>query len=109
MTSTGRGGVAGVRRPWSELEIEALRLHYAQPIVDLSRLAKKLKRTHASVALKASRLGLGIFERPKAAQLSLRPRTPTAAETRAHDNECHDLHDRREFGAGLAAAAEASA
>jgi hypothetical protein len=61
---------------WSKADIEKLERHYAQPGVDLAKVAMSLGRTEAAVAIKASRLGLGDYSRPKRVQLALNYHSP---------------------------------
>jgi hypothetical protein len=70
------------RRAWSDAELEWLRRAYDSPVVDLIRLAKKLDRSHASVALKASKMGLTSYKGPKVAQTRLDFRQAFAPELR---------------------------
>jgi hypothetical protein len=55
-------------RPWTAEELEVLREAYAAPNnkeLALPGLCERLGRTYAAVALKASRLGLASFSRPR--------------------------------------------
>lgn len=62
------GGVIAQPRKWTEAEVATLRAAYAandNGFVDLAHLAATLGRSHASVAVKASKLGLGQYDRAK--------------------------------------------
>src|SRR6185436_2739664 len=55
------------RRDWEDRELEIIRACCSDPElpIDIGQLAESLGRSHASVALKISRLGLGNFSRKK--------------------------------------------
>lgn len=50
---------------WTENELTFVRVAYAGESVNTAAISQKLSRTYAAIALKASRMGLGNFNRPK--------------------------------------------
>ena len=60
-------------KKWTEDEDQKLQRWFGTPSVpvDIARVAKSMGRTHASVALRVSRLGLGNYSRPKDAQVKI--------------------------------------
>lgn len=60
-TKAGKVAIEELQRPWEQREIDSLRAACSDPkaTVDIIELAQSLGRSHASVAIKISRLGLG--------------------------------------------------
>lgn len=72
-------------RPWSEDEIAAIRHAYeaakSSEGLAIRALSDRLGRTYASVTLKASKLGITSYERPKVAERKEKPAPMFATDT----------------------------